>query len=100
MELKVKLRTEINSEIYGSRGQYMVMIVQENVATKNVRFCTLIQRRKLESVHGTTEDFADMVKVFSVCRTLIFLYICERHSETFQPNLCVWQINHITITFQ
>jgi len=43
------------------------MIVQENAATRNVHFCILIQRRKLKSVRGTTEDFADMVNVSSVC---------------------------------
>jgi len=43
------------------------------VATKNVLFCILIQRRKLKSVHGTTEGFADMVNVCSVCLSLLVI---------------------------
>ena len=49
------------SEWYDSVSQWSVMIVQENAATKNVHFYILIQRRKSKSVHGTIEDFADMV---------------------------------------
>jgi len=55
------------SESYGITDECLVMIVQENVATKNVHFCTLIQRRKLKCVHGMIEAFVDMVNICSVC---------------------------------